>query len=97
MAFGTVPLITDDVSIEDYYDPPLEHVHYIKVSTPDELESKIASISPEKWQEMSNSCTTWYMRNIHSSNTWNIYFICHIWIRILIHKYFLIWQLHKMR
>ena len=71
MGLGCVPIITPGVSIEDYYDPPLEHVHYIKVSTPDELESKIASISPEKWQEMSNSCTTWYMRNIHSSNTWN--------------------------
>jgi hypothetical protein len=69
MAFGTVPIITNFVNINSYYDPPLENIHYIKVSSIDELKNKIKSISKEKWTEMSKSCYTWYQKNIYSKNS----------------------------
>lgn len=70
MAFGTVPIITREVSIESYYDKPIENVHYIKVNNPSELMEKISNISQKKWEFMSNSCYEWYQRNVHSNNSW---------------------------
>ena len=40
MAFGTVPIVTQDVSINDFTDPPIEDVHYILVSSPDRVEEE---------------------------------------------------------
>jgi hypothetical protein len=70
MALGTIPIITPDVSINSYADPPIENVHYLRVSTPEEISYALDKIIPEKWEEMSKSCYEWYMRNIHSSNAW---------------------------
>ena len=71
MAFGTVPIITPEVSITSYMNPLIENIHYIKISTPEELQEKIKKISEEKWQEMSNACYEWYQQNVHSDNCWN--------------------------
>jgi len=70
MAFGTVPIVTPEVSIKSYMDPPIENTHYISVSTPDELKDKIANISKEKWEEMSKACYEWYQKNVYSKNCW---------------------------
>ena len=71
MSMGTVPIVTPNVSIKDYANPPLENVHYIKVNSPLEIANKINSISKEKWESMSRNCHNWYMENVHSSSTWN--------------------------
>lgn len=68
MSLGTVPIITPEVSINDYIDPPKENIHFIRVDNPDDIKSKIASIDKEKWQSMSDSCIQWYYKNIHSNN-----------------------------
>lgn len=70
MAMGTVPLITDHVTIHSYQEPPVENVHYVRVKTPEDLKQKVADISPEKWDEMSRACHDWYMRNVHSDRAW---------------------------
>jgi hypothetical protein len=71
MAFGTVLIITPEVSIKSYSEPLIENIHYIQVSSPEELKDKISLISKEKWCYMSNECYQWYQRNIHSNNCWN--------------------------
>lgn len=71
MALGTVPIITQEVSINAYADPPQENIHYLKVESSDELINKINSISKSKWEEMSANCILWYHKNIHSINMWN--------------------------
>lgn len=71
MAFGTVPIITPDVCIKSYCDPPIENVHYIFVKTPEELQEKMSKIGEKQWREMSKACYEWYKRNIHSKNVWN--------------------------
>jgi hypothetical protein len=70
MAFGTVLIVTPEVSIKSYREPLVENSHYIYVSSPEELQTKLDLISKEKWCKMSNECYTWYQRNIHSDNCW---------------------------
>ena len=70
MAFGTVPLITSEVSINSYYDPPRENVHYIRVGSSEEAREKMARITEEEWTKMSLACYEWYQRNVHSDNCW---------------------------
>lgn len=70
MAFGTVPVITNEVSIDSYYDKPIENKHYIKISSSNELKDKINKISEEEWKKMSKNCYDWYQRNVHSDYCW---------------------------
>ena len=70
MAFGTVPVVTPEVSIKDYMDSPIENVHYLKVNSPEDLKEKVSNVSEEKWKEMSKACYEWYQRNVHSDNCW---------------------------
>jgi len=71
MAFGTVLIITPEVSIKSYSEPIIENIHYIYVSSPEELQTNLDLISKEKWCEMSNECYNWYQRNTHSDNCWS--------------------------
>lgn len=71
MAFGTVPVVTSEVSIKSYLDPPRENVHYIKVSSENEFTEKIKTITKEEWEKMSKACYNWYKKNVHSDNVWN--------------------------
>jgi len=71
MAFGTVPIMTPEVSVKSYMEPLIENIHYILVKNPDELKLKISNITKEKWIEMSLECYNWYQRNVHSNNCWN--------------------------
>jgi len=70
MAFGTVPVVTPEVSIKDYMDSPVENVHYLRVNSPEQLKEKVSNVSQEKWEEMSKACFEWYQRNVHSDNCW---------------------------
>jgi hypothetical protein len=70
MAFGVVPIITENVSITSYYDPPILDMHYIYVKSPEEINEKLEKISEEKWTQMSTACKEWYQRNVHSDNAW---------------------------
>ena len=71
MAFGTIPIITPEVSIKSYTEPLIENTHYILVKNPDELKLKISNMTKEKWEGMSLKCYNWYQRNVHSNNCWN--------------------------
>ena len=71
MAFGTVPIVTPEVSISSYMDEPKENVHYLLVKTPEELKEKVKTISKEQWETMSEACYEWYQRNVYSDNCWN--------------------------
>ena len=70
MAFGTVPIVTPEVTASSYMEPLIENTHYILVKNPDELKQKIANIDEEQWTKMSKACYDWYQRNVHSKNCW---------------------------
>ena len=69
MALGTVPIITESVSIDSYMDPPQENVHYIKCNNPKNLKTILSNITQEKWKIMSNNCYEWYQKNVYSKNS----------------------------
>jgi hypothetical protein len=71
MAFGTIPVITPEVSIESYMEPLIENIHYIRVNNSDEFKEKISEMNENKWNEMSKECYEWYQRNVYSKNCWN--------------------------
>lgn len=70
MAFGSVPIVTPEVTVSSYMEPLIENTHYILVKNPDELKQKIANIDEEQWSKMSKACYEWYQRNVHSKNCW---------------------------
>ena len=70
MAFGTVPIVTPEVTVSSYMEPLIENTHYILVKTPEELKEKKANINNEQWTKMSTACYEWYQRNVHSKNCW---------------------------
>ena len=69
MACGTIPIITQNVSIS-YADPLIEGIHFIRVNSPNELNNVINKINEDDWKKMSDSCREWYWKNIHSTNCW---------------------------
>ena len=70
MAFGTVPIVTPEVTVSSYMEPLIENTHYILVVSPEELKEKMANINNEQWTKMSATCYEWYQRNVHSKNCW---------------------------
>jgi hypothetical protein len=70
MSVGTVPILTPGVTISSYPVPPQKDIHYLYVERAEEIPALCASISEERWQEMSNACKAWYMEHCHSSNVW---------------------------
>lgn len=73
MALGTVPLVTPEVSIDSYYDPPVEGVHYFRVNTKDDVTRIVDTTTETEWNAMSNACSEWYMKNVHSRNMMNTF------------------------
>jgi len=71
MALGTVPIITENVSITSYLEPLIENTHYLKAKNPEDFKDKINNVTQEQWNSMSKSCYEWYQRNVHSDNCWN--------------------------
>jgi hypothetical protein len=72
MAMGCVPVCMSDVDLENYANPPLEGIHYIRVSSPDEAKEKLTSISEEKWAVMSAACHQWWQENASAEGSWGL-------------------------
>jgi hypothetical protein len=70
MAMGCVPVVTMDVDMDSYANPPEEGVHYIRVAKPEEIEEKVKSLSEEKWAAMSAACTKWWRENASAEGSW---------------------------
>ena len=70
MAFGTVLIVTPEVSTKSYMEPLIENKHYLLVRNPAELKEKVKNLSQEKWEEMSKACIEWYDRNVRVKNLW---------------------------
>ena len=68
MAFGTIPLVSNEVDMDSYANPPVEGVHYLRVSSPEDLLKKVEN--NEKWLEMSEACKVWYKENCSVDGIW---------------------------
>ena len=70
MAFGTVPIVTENICTDSFWEPLVENVHFIS-ATPETINSVLQSVTVEKWDFMSHNCRKWYDENVHSSRSWN--------------------------
>ena len=53
MALGTIPIVEKNVDMDNYYDPPQENIHYLRFSSPEEIQNLIDNCSEDKWTKMS--------------------------------------------
>jgi len=70
MAFGTVPLVAPEVDMTHYANPPIEGLHYLRVSDPEDLLNKISNIDDDVWWRMSEACKKWYEENSSVDGMW---------------------------
>ena len=67
MAVGCVPICASDVDMSSYAVPPLEGVHYIRVSSPSEATSAMAAMDEAAWEKMSAAGKKWWKDNCSCS------------------------------
>jgi hypothetical protein len=72
MAFGTVPIVATEVDMDNYANPPIEGLHYIRVVSPEDLKYKLTQFDDDIWWRMSEACKKWYMENSSADGMWNI-------------------------
>ena len=72
MAMGCVPVVDKEVDMNSYANPPVEGIHYIRVSAAEEVQAKLATISPETWQTMSSACRLWWKENSSCEGMWTL-------------------------
>lgn len=70
MAMGCVPIVAPEVDMT-YADPPVEGLHYFRVSGPEEAKA-VTQITPERWIVMSAACRDWWKRNASAEGSWEL-------------------------
>jgi hypothetical protein len=70
MAMGTVPIVAPEVDMSNYANPPEEGLHYLRVSSPEEVGKVVAEITGERWTVMSNACRDWWLKNASVDGMW---------------------------
>ena len=71
MAMGCVPVVSPEVDMTHYANPPVEGLHYFRVSVPSDIE-KIRDISPSKWKKCSDACRDWWKTNASAEGFWKL-------------------------
>lgn len=72
MAMGCVPLVAPDVDMESYANPPVQGVHYLRVSTPEEAVEITKGMSRESWEKMSSACKSWWKTNASAEGSFQL-------------------------
>jgi hypothetical protein len=72
MAFGTVPICAPEVDMENYANPPVEGLHYIRVKNPEDLKEKLSLFDDDVWWRMSQACKNWYKENCSVDGMWQL-------------------------
>ena len=71
MAMGCVPVIAPEVDMSNYAEPPVEGLHYLRISTPEEAKAA-AETTAERWTVMSVACRDWWQRNASVDGMWDL-------------------------
>lgn len=70
MAMGCVPVVSRDVDMENYANPPVEGVHFLRGETPEDMKQKMDALSEEDWLKMSLACQQWWKDNASVEGSW---------------------------
>jgi hypothetical protein len=71
MAMGCVPIVSPEVDMTNYANPPVEGLHYFRVSVPSDIE-KIRDITHSKWKKCSEACRDWWKANASAEGFWKL-------------------------
>ena len=63
MAMGCVPLVSEEVDMDSYANPPEAGKEYFRVSSPEHAALLAAELSEDKWEEMSEAAHAWWVKN----------------------------------
>jgi len=66
MAMGCVPIVGPEVDMDNYADPPVLNVHYLRAASPADV------VKPDNWEEMSAACKDWWRRNASAEGSWRL-------------------------
>jgi hypothetical protein len=70
MALGTVPIVSREVDMDNYACKPIEGIHYLRVSSPEDVLEKVKSV--KNWLEMSEACKKWFLQNSSVDGMWEL-------------------------
>ena len=71
MAMGCVPIVAPECDMDSYLEPPVEGVHYIRVTSPEEARKVALTMSETTWKEMSIAAHKWWKRNCSCEGSFN--------------------------
>jgi hypothetical protein len=63
MAMGCVPVVAADVDMDSYANPPVAGVHYLRVNSPEDVQTVVGAVSKDDWTAMSAACRQWWAEN----------------------------------
>lgn len=63
MAMGCVPLVSEEVDMDSYANPPEAGKEYFRVGSPAHAAVLAAGLSQDKWEEMSEAAHAWWLKN----------------------------------
>jgi len=72
MAMGCVPVVSPEVDMDSYADPPVEGFHYLRVKGVTDIKERIARLSPEAWEAMSVAGFQWWQKNASAEGLWKL-------------------------
>jgi hypothetical protein len=72
MAFGTVPICSPEVDMDNYANPPREGIHYFRAKNPSEAKELSEQTDNGKWQVMSDACKQWWLKNASAEGLWKL-------------------------
>lgn len=72
MGLGVVPIVTPGIDMTNYAVPPIEGVHYLRASTPEEAAAIVKDVTGEKWKEMCLACLKYYYDHLSPEAAWKL-------------------------
>lgn len=71
MALGCVPIVSAEVDMANYMNPPVEGLHYFRVKEPSDVNA-ILKKSHLDWVKMSKACREWWKDNASVEGLWGL-------------------------
>ncbi len=72
MSMGCVPIVSPDVDMKTYANPPVQGIHYFVADTPEAAQKISLETSQETWETMSKACKLWWTENASCDGMWSL-------------------------
>jgi len=70
MAMGCVPIVSPEVDMANYAQPPVKDLHYFVAATPEEARRIATTTDAETWAKMSAAGLSWWAENCSCEGMW---------------------------